>query len=260
VHLLTVVRRDSAGHDHVVLRRYVQEDVVAEEPDIARREGRVLRFVENLGLPTPILLGVDPTGAASGSPALLMSRVPGKVEWSPPDLDLWLTRLAALLPSIHGARLPDPGELRAYVPYSQRSYEPPGWARLPSVWARAVEIFLGPRPPDADVFVHRDFHPGNVLWHRSQVTGVVDWQSAATGPPSVDVGHCRSNLLRYGPDVADRFTRAWESLTGSRYHPWADVVTIVGCLDELRACRPRDCATVEAFLARAVAELGASPS
>lgn len=51
------------------------------------------------------------------------------------------------------------------------------------------------------------------------VSGVVDWQSASTGPPSVDIGHCRSNLLRYGQPIADRFTRYWEQLTGDAYDP-----------------------------------------
>ena len=53
-------------------------------------------------------------------------------------------------------------------------------------------------------------------------------------PGAADVAHCRVNLLTIGPDVADRFTAMWQSAAGATYHPWADVVTIIGFLDDLR--------------------------
>ena len=37
-----------------------------------------------------------------------------------------------------------------------------------------------------------------------------------------------------GPEVTERFTRRWERVAGAGYHPWGDVVTIVGFLDDLR--------------------------
>ena len=61
-------------------------------------------------------------------------------------------------------------------------------------------------------------------WQDGRVTGVVDWQSASIGPPSVDVGHCRGNLFGFGLEVADRFTTIWEGETGLRYNPWAKSV------------------------------------
>ena len=97
-----------------------------------------------------------------------------------------------------------------FSPYGQSSYEPPPWARLPRIWERAFEIFHMPVPEGESVFIQRDFHPGNVLWRRGSVSGVVDWQAACVGPPAVDVGHCRTNLFRFGLDVADRFTALWE--------------------------------------------------
>ena len=254
VHLLVVARR-GGEIDRVVLRRYVRQEVIDEEPEIAAREAHVLVFAERVNLPVPRLLAVDPTGAASGTPSLLMSWLPGRVVWTPRhrDRDRWLARLAGILPRLHATALPDPVELRAYTPYPQRSYDPPRWAIDRSVWTRAVEIFHGPPPADDAVFVHRDFHPGNVLWRYGKVSGVVDWQAASTGPPSVDVGHCRANLLPSGADLADRFTRRWEQMTGLTYQPWADVVTVIGCLDDLRDCPPTDQTGLESFLARAMA-------
>jgi aminoglycoside phosphotransferase (APT) family kinase protein len=246
--------------EQFVLRRYVRPERGVEEPDIVEREGRALRFAATLDLPTPELVASDPTGAEAGVPAVLMSYLPGRVDWSPSDMTRWLQRLADLLPAIHGAS-PPPGVIRGFAPYGQVSYEPPTWARSSAVWAEAVEIFHGPSPDGLPhVFIHRDFHPGNVLWRRGKVTGVVDWASASIGPASVDVGHCRGNLFRYGLDVADRFTDIWERLTGAEYHPWADIVTIVGFLDGLRDDPPPDRFVIEDALARAVARLRGSPA
>jgi aminoglycoside phosphotransferase (APT) family kinase protein len=81
VHLLTV-RRDAGTVERLVLRRYVRPELNLEEPDIAEREARTLGFVAgfDLGAPTPRLLALDATGAQAGAPALLMSRLPGRVE------------------------------------------------------------------------------------------------------------------------------------------------------------------------------------
>jgi aminoglycoside phosphotransferase (APT) family kinase protein len=256
MHVMTAVT-PAGDCCRIVLRRYVRPELFAEEPDIAAREAVALRFVEPVGVPTPRLLGCDATGALAGVPSLVMSRLAGRVEWSPADFDDWLDQLVGLLPAIHSAPLPPAGTIRSYSAYPQRIYEPPEWARLPRNWERAVEIFVGPvldrGPP---VFLHRDFHPGNVLWSRGRATGVVDWQSASVGPASVDVGHCRANLLRYGLDVADRFTRLWEDVSGCAYHPWADIATIVGCLDDLRDPPPANRDSIEEVVSNAVAELG----
>jgi aminoglycoside phosphotransferase (APT) family kinase protein len=255
VHVLTVQVSDG-GREQVVLRRYVRADVNEEEPDIAEREAQVLRFVEAIGVPTPKLVAVDPTGADAGVPSILMSRLAGRIEWSPSNVDGWLERLAALLPPIHGAPLPDLGAIRPFTPYEQLSYARPSWARWPKVWERAVEVVRDPAPEFRAVFIHRDFHPGNVLWRRGRVSGVVDWQAASIGPAWADVAHCRVNLFRYGLEVADRFTDLWERQAGVSYHPWAEIVAIVGFLDGLREDPGADAFTTEDALARAVAELG----
>jgi aminoglycoside phosphotransferase (APT) family kinase protein len=258
VHLLEVDLPGGATKN-VVLRRYVRAELTAEEPDIAEREARILRLIAGIGVPTPVFVDVDPDGSKAGAPALLMSHVPGRVDWWPTDVERWLGRLSELLPEIHATALPpDEGTpaLPVFSPYRQSSYVAPEWARWPGVWERAFEIFHGPSPELERTFIHRDFHPGNVLWRRGSVTGVVDWQSACVGPPSIDVGHCRTNLFRYGLEVADRFTALWERLTGRGYDPWTEVVSIVGVLDDqLRRPRP-DRVPVEDALARAVAELG----
>jgi aminoglycoside phosphotransferase (APT) family kinase protein len=256
VHVLAV-ERPSGQVDEVVLRRYVRLGVVAEEPDIAEREARILRLLEGVELPTPELIAVDPTGAESGTPSLLMSRLRGRVEWSPTSMDRWLRRLAEPLPVLHATALAVSGTLPPFFGYAQRSYEPPAWARRPAVWTRAVGIFHGPAPQESAAFIHRDYHPGNVLWRWGRMSGIVDWPSASIGSPSIDVAHCRANLMRrFDLEVADRFKAFWEELTRGRFNRWADVMILIGMLDGLREDPHLNRASVEEALARAVAELG----
>jgi Phosphotransferase enzyme family len=108
------------------------------------------------------------------------------------------------------------------------------------------------------VLVHRDYHPGNVLWRRGTVSGVVDWQAICTGPGVIDVAHCRVNLLTFGTGTARQFTTWWQRVSGTAYHPWADVITIIGFLDDLREDWGSEQFLVEDMLGRAVAELGGS--
>jgi len=255
VHLLTA-HDGERQRRQAVLRRYVREETIADEPDIAAREARALGVAGSAGVPTPALLAVDAAGTAAGVPAVLMSRLPGRVDWWPSDVDSWLRRLAELLPTIHAAPLPPPGALKSFAPYPQASYRPPAWTRHPEVWELAAEIYHGPAPSLPAVLLHRDFHPGNVLWRRGKVSGVVDWQGACTGPSVADVAHCRVNLLTFGTETAQRFTDLWQQAAGATYHPWADVVTIVGFLDDLRDDWGSERLLVEDMLARAVADLG----
>src|SRR5712691_6980807 len=124
VHLLTA-HDGGEQRRQAVLRRYVRPELNAEEPDIAEREARALRVAGSAGVPTPLLLAVDPSGDGAGVPAVLMSRLPGRVDWWPSDVDSWLRRLAGLLPAIHAAPLPPPGALPRFAPHLQASYRPP---------------------------------------------------------------------------------------------------------------------------------------
>ncbi|MEX1007899.1 MAG: aminoglycoside phosphotransferase family protein [Acidimicrobiia bacterium] len=244
----------------VVLRRYVRPEVNLEEPDIAEREQHALQLTEATDIPTPRLLGCDPTGTDAGVPSLLMSRLPGRLVWSPTHMEVWLRRLAAVLAPIHATPLPAQHGIRPFAPYEPERWDPPPWLRRPSLWSRAVDIFHGPVLDAPNVFIHRDYHPGNVLWRRGRVAGVVDWQAASIGPASIDVGFCRLNLLRrFDFQVAARFTDLCEDLTHTRYHPWAEVVLLVDVLDSGHDTPPRDQETLEGMLARALAELTGTP-
>jgi Ser/Thr protein kinase RdoA (MazF antagonist) len=83
-------------------------------------------------------------------------------------------------------------------------------------------------PAYHQTFIHRDFHPGNVLWSRGQSTGVVDWADACRGPWGCDAAHCRAMLIQLaGPEAADRFLDAYESLTGWKLDPYWEIASVL---------------------------------
>jgi aminoglycoside phosphotransferase (APT) family kinase protein len=252
MHRVVVAMEDGAKRS-VVLRRYVRPEVIAEEPDIAAKEARTLEFVAGLEIPTPLPVAVDPTGSEAGVPSVVMTRLAGRLEWNPIDVDRWLERLAELLQPIHSAD--PPATFPRFFPYAPVSFEPPSWAGAPKIWERAFEIFTGPAPRGEAVLVHRDFHPGNVLWRSGTVSGVVDWQAACIGPPAVDVGHCRTNLFQYGLDVADRFSAIWERISGGLYDPWSEIVSILGVSGVFAREPGPERSAMEVALSRAVSDV-----
>ena len=248
------VRDARLGVRELVLRRFVRREWLAEEPDVARREARALELVRPGPLPTPELVALDPDGARAGRPAVLMTRLPGALEWDPPDREGFLRGLAALLPAVHATPLPAVPGLPAYATYRLPSRRLPSWAGR-TLWERALAVLDAPPPEPPRVLVHRDFHPGNVLWRAGRVSGVVDWVNASVGAPGADVGHCRMNLARtLGQDAADRFAELHRRLAGENgHHPYWDVAAALGGVpaEELERWSPAE----QEFLAQAVARL-----
>jgi aminoglycoside phosphotransferase (APT) family kinase protein len=255
VHELSV--DDAGGHRHeLVLRRFVRLDWLAEVPDLAEREATALRLLEAGRLPTPRLVAVDPNGAAAGVPAVLMTRLPGQVVWDPPVVEEFLRALAEPLPAVHATTIAAGTSVPEYRPYRLEMHRAPAWASRPEVWVRAIDVVEGPAPEGDRAFIHRDYHPGNVLWLAGQVSGLVDWVNASIGSPWADVGHCRVNIAsELGQEAAERFLALYRTASGrnDEYHPYWDISAAIGGLDESADEQPSQ--SDENFLATAVARL-----
>ena len=93
-----------------------------------------------------------------------------------------------------------------------------------------------------------------MLWVRDRLSGLVDWQWACVGPRSIDPAHCRLNLFQYNPAMAHDVLTVWEQRSGLTFNPWADLVSIVGTLDNIRNRRAPNAAmwSIEAALKNAV--------
>jgi aminoglycoside phosphotransferase (APT) family kinase protein len=251
VHALDV--RDRLGRTRsLVLRRLVRPEWLAEEPLALAREAAALELVRGSEVRTPELVSVDVGGTEAGEPALLMTRLAGGIEWHPADLESFLHALAVALPRIHATPLPtDPG-VPPYDPYELELARPPRWASQPVAWQRAMELFKGPAPLAESCFIHRDYHPGNVLWADGELAGVVDWVHASVGSPDADVGYCRANLAgRFGLEAADRFLDHYQAIAGrSDFHPYWDIAAALGGFSEEHFDR-----NDERFLAHALRRL-----
>jgi aminoglycoside phosphotransferase (APT) family kinase protein len=256
MHRVTL-RRMTDATQTVVLRRYILDDIVAETPDIVARETTALRLAATTDIPTPELLAEDPDARETDAPTVVMSWLDGRPQWQPGNRRQFVNEIADAMIAVASIEVPPETAIAPISRYRQSSYDQPRWATRPNVWERAVEAFHGPIPTGDVGFVHRDFHPGNLLWTRRHLNGIVDWQAACIGPHSIDPGHCRLNFLYYDDGLAGQLRSAWEDRSGRPYDPWADVMSIIGSLDNMRS--PKNASksrlAIEDTLAQAVADL-----
>ena len=204
--------RDPQGALHrFVLRRHTLAAWLAREPDLARQEAFALELLSASDTVAPQLIAVDPDGSLAGTPSVLMSRLPGRLRVETPVTNDYLSQLAAALPAIHEVQPPlSFTKLRRYYTYNDVDrLQVPDWSDEPTAWRSVITAARAPKPPTAWTFIHRDYHPGNALWSRGRLTGIVDWINASYCPPGIDLGHCRVNLaIVFGLDAADRFREA----------------------------------------------------
>lgn len=231
----------AGGRQWVVVRRFGRANL-RYDPDVARHEFDILRFLEKAPLPVPRPVLLDESGSIFGTPAIVMTRLAGAGVLEPPDVHRWARQLGRALAAVH--RLPVASMPRQLVPRPQRWLtewqlrDPPhhlagdrlAAAIWPALRRRERELTTG-----SHVLVHNDYWAGNTLWHAGKLTGIVDWGSAAFGPAGLDVGYCRLDLtLQHGPQVATTFLRAYETAVGeavTRVAPW-DLVAAIRALPD----------------------------
>jgi aminoglycoside phosphotransferase (APT) family kinase protein len=215
-----------------VIRQFDNRDWLQAEPDLVLHEASNLRLMEVMDVPTPDLVAFDHTGDHCGMPAVLMSKLEGTVILEPSDRYSWLDGLAQSLVAIHRVTVSDyPWSYRTYIDLN--TIQTPAWSSYPQSWSKAIDIARGPKPLYKEVFIHRDYHPTNVLWQHNKVSGVVDWVNACRGPAGIDVGHCRWNLaMLYDSTVADQFLSSYEAYASSSfmYDPYWDILSIMDTL------------------------------
>jgi aminoglycoside phosphotransferase (APT) family kinase protein len=250
---------DAAGRRHrLVLRRWARPGWEVDDPTLtAAREAAALELLAQTPVPAPRLVAADPDGAACDVPALLLTRLPG----SPPDPAADPRRLigglAAALPAIHAVDAAAAALPAFHRFYDPASLAPPAWSAVPGLWAQVIEVAAGPGPPGEVCLVHRDYHPGNTLWSGGRLVGVVDWNFASLGSPSVDLGHMRVNLATdLGLEWADEFLAAHHALTGFDHHPWWDLAAMVDVLPDWDPAPGPEVDRLEAFVAAALGRLG----
>ncbi len=215
-----------------VLRCFTNSEWLINEPDLVEHESAALAVLAQSDLPTPNLVAAEPGGQACGVPALLMTSLPGRVGLTPQNPIHWFQQIASPLVRMHS--LPAPDFHWHYYPYvSPLDAVQPAWSNSSNLWLRAIEIARQPWPSFTPVFIHRDYHPVNILFDRGQLSGIVDWPNASLGPADFDIAWCRYNLSSmFGVAAADTFLKACCEFAGNvfTYNPFWDILAAIEVL------------------------------
>jgi len=193
----------------VVVKLYRDDDGTAP------LEWSRLEFAQRVTVPVPAPIVADLESVWFGMPSLVMSRLPGRPDVTPNDVDWWVEGLAQAMADLHETPLDGVEAAVTRSPWAETWSRPEG--ELDPLTAAAVSAVTEWLPSLASehVFIHGDFHPGNVLWHRGRISGVVDWSGARLDSRWSELAYCRTEVsLLLGPDNADRLANAYSAIVG----------------------------------------------
>lgn len=210
------VEQPGGGRKILVLRQ-PSARTLAKNPRAAESEYWVLRRARASGLAVPEAYFLDQSAEIFPRPYLVIEFIPGKPEFSPPDLPGFAAQMASHLAKIH--RLDSASLVGASL--SERKPEgAPDFPDLPSNYPLADQRIgealraawpFGQR--NSPALLHGDFWPGNILCQKDRLAAVIDWEDAALGDPLADLAISRLDILWiYGVDAIQSFTRAYQSL------------------------------------------------
>ncbi|RST16747.1 phosphotransferase family protein [Streptomyces sp. WAC05950] len=234
-------RLDLAGPDgrrSLVLRSFVKPFYVRHAEGLLTREAAVLRLLGGTDVPAAALAAVDATAQSCDHPSLLMSLLPGTVRLADQGADERAGLLARQLVSVHRLPVTASQRPRPYQAWtSPERVTLPAATGRPDLWRRAVDVIRREPPAHRSCFLHRDFHPGNVLFTGTdgdlRISGVVDWVETSWGPADLDVAHCSTALallhgVPAGMRFADRYADAGGTLADGTAHLYWRLLDALG--------------------------------
>jgi aminoglycoside phosphotransferase (APT) family kinase protein len=212
----------------LVVRRYTAAQA-SRNPEVCLREWKTLTLLHESGVPAPRPVWLDTDGTLFGVPGLVMTRLPGRtLPATPPDINAYLRQLAETLAGIHQVPAGDDdlgwlpvfdAPMRLGRDLTKPRTDPDVTRRIAALaegealWL-ALQAHWPPAHPLPAKFIHGDYCTVNTLWRRGRITGVVDWGSAALGPPEWDIVNARCDVaLGIGPEAPDRFLEAYVAVT-----------------------------------------------
>lgn len=271
VHIAT----PGGSREAVVVRRYGAY-WLTRDPIAAEREFRLLEVLSRLGQPVPRPLCLDTAleNNVFGAPTVVMTRLPGRAWLSPADVSDYLDQMARALVSLHALPVDEMGFLNDQQVNTDRALgaenTPNGDELQEAVWSEAQRLWpLARAAPHRHALVHGDYWPGNLLWQRHRLVGIVDWEQPRLGDPTKDVATARGDIsVLFGLAAADEFAQRYLAAGGAPLtHPrfwdllistwatreiedWATVYPVLG-RPELTPAMARE--RIRAFAAAALA-------
>ncbi|MEV8509740.1 aminoglycoside phosphotransferase family protein [Actinoplanes sp. NPDC051475] len=194
---------------------------LVDDPDLFTRQAQVLAAVRSGVEAVPRPLFVDADGSLTGQACLIMDDIhPASAYIPAAELTKRCFVLGAMLARIHDTAAPaeaQPWRAGRYPHFGVPALEQFNGVITPASQA----VFAGwcaqlSKAPVAEVLIHGDFHPGNVLWgDDGRVAGVVDWDYPSLGAAGFDLAHCRADLvLIAGTEAAQALLAGYEQKRG----------------------------------------------
>ena len=218
VHVVQL-RGDQGRRAAVVVRRYGAYAQV-HEPEAAEREFALLTHLANAGQPVPLPLLLEGVDGPFEAPTVVMTRLPGRPLLAPSDLADYLRQMAEALLALHRVPVDGldfmPDQREAMNPSLHDALAPRGDPLHEQVWAAARRQWAEvSATSQRRALVHGDYWPGNLLWLRGRLVGIVDWEQPRLGDPTRDVATCRGDLtILFGLSAADEFLRYYVEAGG----------------------------------------------
>lgn len=231
------IERPDGLHRKLVVRQHGLTDL-QRNPNIAADEFNLLQILQSAGVPAPVPYYFDQSGDIFPTPFVVIEYIEGHTEFLPVDLGAFLLTLATQLAQLHRTDwsrfdlsfLPDQAELYDHKLTSRPTHLDES---LGEGLIRAVLEPAWPFPHrNPSVLLHGDYWPGNILWHKSRLAGIIDWEDAHVGDPLADLAISRLEILWAFDMAAMRtFTRHYQSLIDLDF-------SALPCWDLCAALRP----------------------
>jgi aminoglycoside phosphotransferase (APT) family kinase protein len=240
-------------HNGIVAEVVLRAVARVPAPEVAV-EAAALRIAEKHGLAAPRLLASDPEGRVIGTPATVVTALPGSSALPAKVTPERLREAGAAIAKVHTVGLEPCSDLPLRIRPTQgvdRALEG-RWATLHHACAeseksavidalceltgwtaeRARQVVGGPcstpllqladerirqlgRPAGETVLVHGDVWGGNMRWNGDTCLGLIDWRNAGAGDPGVDIGELRMQMAhQYGLHTAVHVLKGWERESG----------------------------------------------
>ena len=222
-HRVDLVTR-SGVRRRIVLRRF-NHTFPWYDPTRLPVEVATLASLAGTSVVAPEVIEADADGRWLGNPCLVLTCVPG----GHAPFDKWVAwsgRLAEAMAEVH-----------AVTPVVDAEPWLTGWLRgepqerlLDDPWHQRVWPLLRANAAaleasGGDALVHHDLHPGNTLWSRGRVTGIVDWPMAGRGFPAYDRAYLRLDVsIALGLEAGDGVAAASAAVGIPADHPAWDLV------------------------------------
>ena len=212
VALLDIIKSDGKPK-RIVVRRHRPRDL-ANNPDIAADEFRLLAILADAGIAAPLPIHVEPAGIFE-TPCLVVSHIDGTPAEENVDPDALVIAMADYLARLH--RIDGNRRDLTFLPRTEQ-WLTDALAPAPSVpdetlsETRIRQALAALPPPATDrrpALLHGDFWPGNIIWRDGAIAGAIDWEDAAVGDPVAELANARLELAwLMGPAVRRQAHRA----------------------------------------------------